>query len=120
MGYYKDLIVFKKAYQLAMDIFTISKKFPKEENFSLVSQIRKSSRSVCANLAEAYKRRKYKPYFLAKLTDSDTENTETEIWIDFSKDCNYIETETYERWFNLNKEVSNLIHHMINNPDKFL
>ena len=75
MGYYKDLLVFKKAFELAMEIFDISKHFPKEEKYSLTDQIRKSSRSVCTNLAEAYRRRKYLAHFLSKLSDSDAENT---------------------------------------------
>jgi four helix bundle protein len=77
MGDYKDLIVFQKAYKLAMDIFETTKKFPPEEKYSLIEQIRRSSRSVCTNLVEAYRRRKYRPYFISKLTDSETENAET-------------------------------------------
>jgi four helix bundle protein len=69
MGHYKDLLAFKKGYELAMEIFTISKSFPPEEKYSLTDQIRRSSRSVCANLVEAYRRRRYKDYFLSKLND---------------------------------------------------
>ena len=90
MGDFKDLIVYQKAYQLAMEIFHISKKFPAEEKYSLTDQIRRSSRSVCSNLAEAYRRRKYKAHFLSKLTDCESENSETEVWLDFSRDCQYI------------------------------
>ena len=73
MGQYKDLLAFKKAYELAMHIFQISKRFPVEERYSLTDQIRRSSRSVCTNLAESYKRRRYKDYFISKLNDSETE-----------------------------------------------
>ena len=120
MGHYKQLIAFQKAYHLAIEIFTVTKNFPAEEKYSLTSQIRRSSRSVCSNLAEAYRRRKYRAHFLSKLTDSDTENTETEVWIDFSKDCGYLDKEAHLRLFNLNVEVHKLLFHMINNPDKYL
>lgn len=75
MSDYKDLLAYKKVFKLAMDIFEITKRFPKEETYSLTDQIRRSSRSVCANFAEAYRRRKYPAHFLSKLADSDTENT---------------------------------------------
>lgn len=85
MGRYKDLLAFQKAYDLAMKIFQITKKFPPEEKYSLTDQIRRSSRSVCTNIAEAYKRKRYKDYFISKLNDSETENTETEVWLIFRK-----------------------------------
>ena len=84
MSDFKDLLVYQKAFDLAMDIFEVSKKFPKEERYSLTDQVRRSSRSVCANFAEAYQRRRYPAYFLSKLNDSDTENAETEVWLDFA------------------------------------
>ncbi len=120
MGDYKDLTLFKKAYQLAMQLFRISKDFPAEEKYELTSQIRRSSRSVCSNFAEAYRRRRYKAHFLSKLSDCESENTETEVWIDFACDCEYIEKQTHDELFALNSEVRKLIFHMINNPDKYL
>ena len=120
MGTYKDLIVYQKAYQLAMEIFELSKKFPVEERYSLTDQIRRSSRSVCANLGEAYKKRRYKAHFLLKLSDSETENTETQIWLDFSHSCKYILADVYNDLSNKNTEVGKIHYHMINNPDKFL
>ncbi len=119
MGDYRDLIVYQKAYKLAMDIFESTKKFPPEEKFSLIDQIRRSSRSVCANLVEAYRRRKYKAHFLSKLTDSETENAETQVWIDFSKDCKYLSPEQYKDFTFRNDEVGKMLWHMIQNPDKF-
>ena len=77
MGDFRNLLAYQKAFNLALRIFEISKEFPPEEKYSLTLQIRKSSRSVCANMAEAYKRRRYKDYFISKLNDSETENTET-------------------------------------------
>jgi four helix bundle protein len=115
MGYYKELLAFKKAYELAMLIFQVSKKFPPEERYSLTDQIRRSSRSVCTNLAESYKRRRYKDYFVSKLNDSETENTETEVWIYFSRDCGYITVEESEKLLFLNDEAGKLIWHMIHN-----
>lgn len=120
MGDYKDLIVYQKAYRLAMDIFEESKKFPLEEKFSLTNQIRKSSRSVCANLAEAYRKRRYEAHFISKLSDSETENTETEVWLDFSKDCKYLPLEKYSDFLFRNTEVGKMLRNMINNPDKFM
>ena len=120
MGSYLDLIVYQKAYKLAMDIFERTKKFPPEEKYSLTDQIRRSSRSVCVNLVEAYRRRKYKTHFVSKLTDSSTENAETQVWLDFSKDCNYLEVYEYEDFKARNDEVGKIIWHMIENPDKFV
>ncbi len=120
MSTYKDLICYKKAYELAMKIFHFSKTFPPEEKYSLTDQIRRSSRSVCTNIAEAYRRRRYKDYFISKLNDSETENTETEVWLDFALDCNYISKEDYLQMTSLNTEVGKLLWYMIQHPDKFL
>jgi len=120
MGHYKELLAFKKGYELAMEIFVISKRFPPEERYSLTDQIRRSSRSVCVNLVEAYRRRRYKDYFISKLNDSETENAETQVWLDFSKDCKYITEEEYSTLTAKNDEVGKLIWFMINNPDKFM
>lgn len=119
MGNFKELLAYKKGYELDMDIFLLSKKFPAEERYSLTDQIRRSSRSVCTNLAEAYKRRRYKDYFTSKLNDCETENSETEVWLDFSMDCNYISNQEYQSLLAKNQEVGKLIWYMINNPDKF-
>ncbi len=119
MGHYKDLLAYKKGYELAMEIFTISKRFPPEEKYSLTDQVRRSSRSVCTNMAEAYRRKRYKDYFISKLNDCETENTETQVWLDFSYDCKYIAEEEYKSLSVKNDEVGKLIWYMINNPDKF-
>lgn len=122
MGDYKDLLGYQKAYALAIKIHHISEKFPSEEKFSLTDQIRRSSRSVCTNLAEVYKRKRYKDYFISKLNDSETENTETEVWLAFAKDCSYLDTTEYRDLISLqlNTEVGKLIWHMISNPGKFM
>ena len=85
---FKELIAYKKGFELAMEIFEISKAFPKEEKYSLTDQIRRSSRSVCSNIGEAYrKRQKYPKHFVSKLSDADSENNETAVWSDFSIAC---------------------------------
>jgi four helix bundle protein len=120
MGDYRDLKIYQKAYALAMDIFEATKKFPPEEKFGLTDQIRRSSRSVCANFVESYRRRKYKAHFVAKLTDSGTENAETQVWLDFSKDCKYLAPDLYNDFSSRNNEVGKLIWYMIENPEKFM
>ncbi len=87
---YRDLIVYQKSYALAMEIFEITKSFPKEERYSLTDQIRRSSRSIPANIAESWAKRVYPKVFVNKLTDSLGEENETEVWLDFSRDCDYI------------------------------
>ena len=86
----KNLNVYKKAHALAMEVFELSKSFPTEEKFALTSQIRRSSRSICLNLREAWAKRRYEAHFVSKLTDCDGENGETESSLDFAKDCGYI------------------------------
>lgn len=116
---FKDLIVYQKAFELSMDIFETTKSFPKEETYSLTDQIRRSSRSVCANLAEAYRKRSYIKHFLSKITDCQMENSETEVWLDFSLECKYVTEETYKRLLALNDEVGKLLYHIYSNPNKY-
>ena len=92
---FKDLIVYQKAFKLAMEIFEIIKNFPKEELYGLTTQIRKSSRSVCSCIAEAYRKRQYEAHFVSKISDADMENSETQVWLDFSLACKYIAKPTY-------------------------
>ena len=117
---FKELLAYKKAYSLSMEIFRITKKFPKEEMYSLTDQIRRSSRSVSANFAEAYRKRRYPKHFVSKLTDCDAENGETQVWLDYSRDCKYIDNKTHNLLFNQSVEVGKLLNHMIQNPNKFL
>jgi four helix bundle protein len=120
MGDYRKLLAFEKGFELAMKIYELTKKFPKEERYSLTDQVRRSSRSVCANLTEAYKRRRYKSYFISKLNDCETENAETQVWLDFSFACKYLTQEQYEDLSAMNDEVGKLLWYMINNPGKFM
>ncbi|MCR4032243.1 MULTISPECIES: four helix bundle protein [Flavobacterium] len=116
---FKELLAYRKSFELAMEIFELSKTFPKEEQFSLTDQIRRSSRSVCANIAESYRKRRYVNHFISKLTDSDAENSETNTWLEFSLKCNYITKEKFEHLNIKSIEIGKLINFMINNPNKF-
>jgi four helix bundle protein len=116
---FRDLLAYKKSFALAMKIFELSKSFPKEEKYSLTDQIRRSSRSVSANISEAYRKRRYPKSFTSKLTDSDSENAETQTWLEFGKECRYIREEIYEELNSESEEVGRLINYMINNPGKF-
>jgi four helix bundle protein len=116
----KELVVYDKAYQLSMSIFELSKKFPPEERFSLTSQIRRSSRSVCLNLREAWAKRRFAPHFISKLTDCDGENSETDTALDFAKDCEYITVDEHSTLTSLCTEVGKMLGSMIRNPDSFL
>ena len=116
----KDLEVYKKAYRLAMDVFELSKQFPAEERFALTSQIRRSSRSVCLNLREAWAKRRYEAHFLSKLTDCDGENSETDSSLDFARDCGYVTGARHRELVGLCGEVGRMLGSMIKNPIPFL
>ena len=117
---FKELTVYKKAFALGMEIFEITKSFPKEEQYSLTSQIRRSSRSVYANIAEAYRKRLYEAHFVSKSSDADMENSETSAWIDTAFACKYINEETKNDLTKKVEEIGRLLNHMIENPEKYL
>ena len=119
MGTYKDLLLYKKSFSLAMEIFTITRQFPKEETYSLTDQIRRSSRSANICTIEAYRKRKYPNHFVSKLTDVDMENSETQGWLAFAKECNYITKEVYDNLYSSSDEIGRLVQYMIDNPGKF-
>jgi four helix bundle protein len=102
---FQDLLAYRKGFALALKIFEVSKSFPKEETYSLTNQIRRSSRSVCANMAEAYRKRLYPKHFISKLTDTDAENSETQTWLEFSFASKYINQEICEELTSETKEV---------------
>ncbi len=116
---FKKLLAYQKSFDLAMAIFEISKNFPKEETYSLTDQVRRSSRSVSANISEAYRKRRYPKHFISKLTDADGENSETSTWLDFALACNYIEKDVHTNCVKKGEEIGKLINYMINNPGKF-
>lgn len=94
---FRDLNVYKIAFETAMEIFDISKNFPKEEKFSLIDQIRRSSRSVCASIAEGWRKRRYKAMFINKLSDASSEAAETQVWLEFSLKCSYFDKKQFEK-----------------------
>jgi four helix bundle protein len=116
----KDLKVYKFAYELAMDIFELTKNFPSEEKYALTTQIRRSSRSVCLNLREAWAKRRYEAHFVSKLTDCDGENSETDSSLDFARDCGYISRELHEKLAGRSAEVGRMLGGMIKKPELFL
>lgn len=116
---YKDLIVYKKAYAAAMEIFKESKGFPKEEIYSLTDQIRRSSLSVCANIAEGYRKRIYPKHFVSKLSDSDGECGETMVHLDFVKDCGYLSEQKHKLITEEYLQVGKMLGSMMNSPEKF-
>jgi four helix bundle protein len=119
MGTFRELFVYKKGFSLLMEIFELSKNFPKEEIYSLTSQIRRSSRSVCSSIGEAYKKRKYPNHFISKLSDAAMENSETQVWLDVALGCEYISEEKYKSLDKQCEEVGKLLTYMMNNPTKF-
>ena len=116
---YKDLKVYQLAYKLAMEIFVTIKKFPSEEKYSLTSQIRRSSRSIPANIAEAWRKRRYEKAFVSKLVDSYGEEAETEVWLDMSLDADYLRKDQHKYYLEEYEQVSKMLYSMIENPKKF-
>ncbi len=115
----KDLEVYKLSFELAMEIFFISKDFPKEEKYSLTDQIRRSSRSVCANLREVWAKRRYIAHFTSKLTDCDGENSETETWLSFAYCCEYINGDDYKNLVEKNNRIGQMLGNMMTKAEMF-
>ena len=115
----KELNVYKKAYVLAMEVFELSKSFPVEEKFALTSQIRRSSRSICLNLREAWAKRRYEAHFVSKLTDCDGENAETESSLDFARDRGYISAQKHAELTSVAAEIGKMLHGMIKKAGSF-
>lgn len=116
----KDMTVYRKAFDLAMDIHELSKGFPVEERFALTSQIRRSSRSVPLNHREAWAKRRYEAHFVSKLTDCDGENSETDTSLDSAHQCGYLESPTHTKLTDKNREIGKMLGAMIKAPDKFM
>src|SRR5499426_2302112 len=115
-----ELEVYQKGFDAAMSIFEMSKKFPKEETYSLTDQIRRSSRSVCANLAEAWRKRRYKAAFIAKLSDAESEAAETQVWIEFALKCGYLKRDESVRLYKSYDEILRMFVAMINKPQSWI
>jgi len=116
---YRDLRVYQLAYRLAMEIYKETRNFPTDERYSLTDQIRRSSRSVAANIAEAYRKRQYPKKFVSKLADADGETTETQVWLDFSRDCGYLSPDRHKDLLAGYEEVGKMLGSMIAHPEKF-
>jgi four helix bundle protein len=116
---HRELEVYKLAFKVAVDIYNLSKSFPKEETYSLTDQIRRSSRSVCANLAEAFRKRKYPKHFVSKLSDSEAEAAETQVWLDFALEFKYINQEQFDSLDEKYNFVIGKLVNMANQPEKW-
>ncbi|MFH1120044.1 MAG: four helix bundle protein [Bacteroidota bacterium] len=116
---HKDLKVFQLSFETGMEIFRISKLFPKEENYSLTDQIRRSSRSVSGNLAEAFRKRRYPKSFISKLSDCEGEAAETQVWLDYALGCEYIDNETHIRLFDQYDHILGMLVNMSSKPENW-
>jgi four helix bundle protein len=117
---HQDIEVYKKAFEAAMEVFLLSKSFPRDETYSLTDQIRRSSRSVCANLAETWRKRRYEAAFVSKLNDAEAEAAETQTWIEFAVRCKYLSREKGKVLFRTYDEVISMLVAMINNSNSWV
>ena len=116
---FRDLIVYQKSYNLSLEIFESTKNFPKEERYSLIDQIRRSSRSIPANIAESWPKRRYPKSFVSKLIDALSEEAETEVWLNMSKDLGYLSEDQSNNLLSKYIEIRKMLISMINKPEKF-
>ena len=116
---HKDLNVYQISFEAGMEIFELTKSFPKEERYSLTDQIRRSSRSVSGNLAEAFRKRRYPKHFISKLSDSEGEAAETQVWLDYAHNCNYLSKETHTELFDKYDHIISMLVTMSNHPEKW-
>jgi four helix bundle protein len=117
---HEELIVYQKAFDAAMSIFEHSKAFPREETFSLTDQVRRSSRSVCANIAEAWRKRRYEKAFVSKLSDAESEAAETQVWLEFARACGYLPSEATKSLYAMYDEALRMIFTMITHPEQWV
>ena len=116
---YEELHVYQVAFAAAMEIYILSKDWPQHEKYSLTDQIRRSSRSVCGNLAEAWRKRRYPAHFVSKLSDSDSETAETEVWLNFALECGYLEKIAYDQLREKYHHIGGMLTNMMNNPHQW-
>lgn len=117
---HQDLVVYQRAFEAAMTIYELSKRFPKEERYSLTDQVRRSSRSTCVNLAEAWRKRRYQAAFISKLSDSESEAAETQVWLTFATSCAYLEHEEAEKLHQTYDAIIRTLVGMINHPETWI
>jgi four helix bundle protein len=116
---HKDLKVYQLAYEAALEIHEVTKSFPREERYSLTDQIRRSSRSVCANLAEAWRKRRYPKNFILKLSDSESESGETQVWLDLSESFSYIDHKTHDDLYDKYEHIIAMLINISNKPENW-
>jgi four helix bundle protein len=114
---FRELRVYQQAYEAATTIFELSKEWPKEETYSLTDQIRRSSRSVCANVAEAWRKRRYENHFVSKLSDADAEAAETRTWLQFGRDSGYLSGDTFDELDTTYNQICGGLVKMMRNPE---
>ena len=117
---FRDLKVYQAAYMLAMDVFNETRTFPKDERYSLTDQIRRSTRGVAANIAEGYRKRQHPKMFISKLADADGEPAESQVWLDFARDCGYLSNEKDAELIRSCQEVGRMLGKMLSMPEKFM
>jgi four helix bundle protein len=117
---FRELLVYQKAFHLAMRIFEITKDFPKEEKYELTDQIRRSSRAVCRAIGEGYRKRQYPRHFSSKMSDADMENTETQVSLDFAESCKYISDHLYHELPDSSEEIGRMLNYMVLNPERYI
>src|SRR3954466_5348712 len=115
-----DLEVYRKAFETSMAVFEMSQRFPKEERYSLTDQVRRSSRSVCGNFAEAWRKRRYRAAFVSKLSDAEGEAAETQVWIQFAVECGYLDRVSTRRLYSEYDDILGMLVNLINNPTPWL
>jgi four helix bundle protein len=117
---HRELDVYQRAFETSMEVFHLSKRFPKDATYSLTDQVRRSSRSVCANLAEAWRRRRYEAAFVSKLSDAETEAAETQVWIEFAVACEYLDRDAAAKLYRAHNRILATVVSMINSPEDWL
>ena len=117
---FRDLRVYQMAYRRAMEIFRLSKSFPREERYSLTDQIRRSSRSVTTNVAEGYRKRRYPKHFVLKISDADGEASETQVWLDYARDCGYLDARERDELVAAYEEIGRMLGGMIEHPERLV
>ena len=118
-GSFRDLTVYKKAFDLAMKVFEITKKFPSDQKYELTDQIRRSSPTVCRAIGEGYRKWQYPKHFSSKMSDADMESSETQLSLDFAETCKYISQEEYQDLLNNSEEIGRMLNNMVENPEKY-
>ena len=119
MAGFKDMTVYKRAFEMSRLVFHLSKRFPAEERYSLTDQVRRSSRSVSAQSAEGYRKKRYPAHFVSKMTDCDGENAETQVWLDHAVACGYVSDTDIAPILVISEEVGRMLGDMIEHPEKY-